>query len=272
MAMLPVRLKIDDVQKRTIAILRERWTPILILSFGLGFFPQLLLGLGLPTPYRTGSHDAVAFTLQTVKVVGEDLLASFASATVIAAALSTHRRTLTASSVKAVTAGLPILALIWGIDEAEHGWSLWLLWNRGFPTTRSPMSIAFEAVASDWAFLFVSVAAFLTVGLVTPVILAERNGMLTSLRTALRLSDGSRWPLFGMLVLYGIVLAILTIPSAAVVLAHAGKGITQTLSWIDTAVYHAVGTVWWVAMAASYLELKRLHDGVLHGELVTVFD
>ncbi|HYE42581.1 MAG TPA: hypothetical protein VEA15_04230, partial [Caulobacteraceae bacterium] len=107
-----------------------------------------------------------------------------------------------------------------------------------------------------------------------PARVVERRGIFESMGRSLDLTQGCRWPILLLIIVYLIVAWILTIMSGAVTgaLAGAQQGlllvnvVVSPLLSVFTSVISSVG------IAAIYFELRGIKEGVAHENLAAVFE
>lgn len=132
------------------------------------------------------------------------------------------------------------------------------------------LTIVTAAVTTAGYCLFIVPGAILTAAwcLTFPVRIAERTGMIATLRRSAELTRGHRWPIFGLLLVWAaIYVGVLFVSSLWV-----AGGTSPVLNYLVGPLVGAVASlVINVLVAALYLELRRAHDGVAMESLDTVF-
>jgi hypothetical protein len=111
---------------------------------------------------------------------------------------------------------------------------------------------------------------------VIPVRVVERTGFGDSFSRSGALSKGSRWKIFGLLLIYGVIAIVLGWLATAVTgvgIAKAGTMMNNTpyivLEWIVRLVMSLLGAV---GIAATYYELRTVKEGMAPQQLAAAFD
>ncbi|CAH2402243.1 hypothetical protein [Mesorhizobium escarrei] len=127
------------------------------------------------------------------------------------------------------------------------------------------------------ALLVPGIMLLLGVSVSIPVLIQERLGVFGSMSRSRALTKGSRWSLFGLLLI--LFLAVIAIQMAFALvfgLAFALTGSLSTVGLIVGAIGSAVvstvvSTVISVAIAVSYVELRQVKEGTGIDELAEIF-
>jgi len=102
-----------------------------------------------------------------------------------------------------------------------------------------------------------------------PVAVVEGPGVIASLKRSAELTKGYRWSIFGILIVIGIVLIIVTMVLSYVLLAAAGFTVYSIGVWVLQAVFGAFSAT---AAAVGYYFLRVTKEGVDINEIAKVFD
>lgn len=239
------RLAIGRVISRTIVLFRQR----LWLFLGLGLFlyalPTLLLeaALGFPAATDTSNDDNIAVILATVAVavIGSVIL----YAALYVAAIRT--------------------------DAGEH-----VSWQDTLKAAL-PLAIPVLFVGVLQSLAFVIGAIFLLVpGIILllmfavagPALVAERLGVIDSMKRSRALTKGARWRIFLLFLIYGIVVVVLITPLFAVMILAPNSGL---LASIVSAGVNTMAALFPLLFAALYLELRNWKEGMAPEQLAEVF-
>lgn len=109
-----------------------------------------------------------------------------------------------------------------------------------------------------------------------PVRVMEGRGVTASLSRSSELTAGNRWRLFGLLVLYALLLLLITFVVGALGIGGAqavgGRGFevaTLAVQVVISTITSAIGSS---GTATIYAELRRAKEGVLPNQLAAVFE
>jgi len=112
-----------------------------------------------------------------------------------------------------------------------------------------------------------------------PVVVAERVGIFDAMGRSAKLTENNRWAIFGLMVLYAIVVwvvsivVMLAIPGAVIGFGGGATGGALITFAVVMALLQAlqslIGTV---GIAAIYFELRQIKEGVGVTEIAAVFD
>ena len=263
---------------RSFAIVRDRWLVLVLFVFGLGWAPVHVVFLTVHSGYQRGSHDLGRFAAQCALWLANSAIWYFSTATVVRAALPAEREASPLPAIMAVIAALPMLFPIWLSDQYDTLLSFWLSWTDviarivGRSHARGDLLMAFVWVrlATDIA---ISLAAAGAVGVLMPVVLAERRGLIGSLARTWRLMAGSRWRFVALFLLYcavGFAIGFLR-TTFQIGRSHGGTEFEVALNWVVGALDAGIDGFWAVIVAGCYLELRVIRDGPPHDQAAEVF-
>lgn len=102
-----------------------------------------------------------------------------------------------------------------------------------------------------------------------PVLVEERDGVFASLARSRVLTKGSRWPIFGLILLYVLALMIIGGLQVTIMLAFSSFSIIAVL--INAVGSAVLALVWSVVAAAIYIELREVKEGVTAERLADIF-
>ncbi len=97
----------------------------------------------------------------------------------------------------------------------------------------------------------------------------EQRGPVDSLGRSAQLTDGYRWPVFGLALLVGIASGIITLPAATLLPALIGRIPATIVSMLFTAALASVNTTIYVSV---YQALRSAKEGGEGSHLARVFD
>lgn len=106
-----------------------------------------------------------------------------------------------------------------------------------------------------------------------PAMVAEQGGPLRSLGRSRDLTRGSRWSVFGLIVLLGVLYCMMAgvVTPMAFGVAAGPAPMVIGLSILQQVLGAIASIVWTGAMAASFVELRELKEGAPSGRLAEVF-
>jgi|SRR5215468_11178645 len=102
-----------------------------------------------------------------------------------------------------------------------------------------------------------------------PVAVVERPGVVESLKRSADLTKGSRWTIFGILFVVGLVLIIVTMILSFILLSAAGFTVYSIGVWILQAIFSAFSAT---LAAVGYYFLRSSKEGVDIADIAKVFD
>jgi hypothetical protein len=277
------RLSIPRVTRTATSALAQNWVAIGVITILLAWAPIEAWDL---TPWSGLLHLTrpmdrwEAELIRTLAILPPGWLAGAAITALVVTKGRPRRRAIDAV-VRAAGAFLTLLpywlvgaSTVWG-ELAAKGY----LATRPQSWIKQHLSLALGVEQA--AALVPAVLAFpfaMAVGILVPVVVAERPGFRASLGRCWSLLTGSRWiflGLFLMAALTPLLIGLIPIVTWGVVTASLGQrgwghskqyfeGLFLLAEYFGT----AVGSV---LIAAAYLELRRLHDGPEPDELHEVF-
>jgi hypothetical protein len=131
-----------------------------------------------------------------------------------------------------------------------------------------------SGVAIGFALLFLIVPGIILYVMwivAVPVLVEERRGIFGSLSRSFELTRGSRWHIFGLLVIF-IILS--TVISAVLGLLNMGVALQSPLLFAGTSAIAAAisGLVMSAMLASLYFELRTVKEGATIDSLAEIFE
>jgi hypothetical protein len=267
---------IGRVIQRTFGLISRNWVPFSLLGTLFAGLPYLLILLVYPValPGSEGLTSVVPIGLGAIYLLGAmSLQASLTRASVDE--LGGARASLGASLRAGLSALLPMLGLV-----LFTGFVLLVaLIALSLFTGVAALGAGYLFVLVIWIAILASlVYLFVRWIAVVPVTVIERPGVIQSLRRSSALTEGHRWAILGLAVLYTVATLVLhavlnvVLPGSAVDLTILPSSaawyvptVALVLVQIVTSVLVAVG------IAAIYFELRQIKEGVGVEELAQVF-
>lgn len=102
-----------------------------------------------------------------------------------------------------------------------------------------------------------------------PVAVVERPGVIESLKRSADLTKGYRWSIFGIFIVIGIILIVISFVLSLVLLSVAGFTVYSIGLWVIQALFSAFSAT---AAAVGYYFLRSTKEGVDIGDIAKVFD
>jgi hypothetical protein len=140
----------------------------------------------------------------------------------------------------------------------------------------------FTSGATPCVFLLVQLACgiavmYLTCGLyvAVPACVVERPGIVASLRRSWHLTNGSKWRIFLLSLLLGVMSAIVLMTASAIVATAGNRSVFDGVAdhtYVETSLNVVFGSLSAVVAAVAYHELRQSVDGVDADELAAVFE
>lgn len=268
------RLDIGRVFGRAFAIIRQRW--VVLSLFVAAFFA---IDLAFARFIRIGDQPG-RYDLRTALGIAASLalmcLGWLRDTAVIAVAVQRDRRRLLLSlggalrqALGAFPTVLPFFVLS---DSPSLAQWLWREWS-GVDLLLAPVRLAELNVMI--ALVELAFAAVITAcwGVFVPVAIVEEGGARVSWSRAWRLLSGSRWRLIAIYVVLTVMTALAVRVAFPITetLHLAGRGYfaieLEVADWLSS----MVAATWQVMIASTYLELRRVREGVVVGDLAEVF-
>lgn len=142
-----------------------------------------------------------------------------------------------------------------------------------FPNLGIYLLTGLGIVAASFLVLIPGLILIVRWWVVLPVEVVERAGVLGSLRRSRDLTEGTRWRVFGLLLILFAVTAVLGGGQLLLGRAAAGSGVPLVaLSLVTQAAAIVTSLLASLGSVATYLELRRVKEGGTAGELASVFD
>jgi len=247
-----------------------------VLVLGLHFAVSLATSLIVKSDYKYGSQDAQAFAVHVAVVLGLIFVRCFSTAAVVSASLA--RGGNAASAISSVLLALPTLLPIWLADSWGTIWWLWDSWTGLLVKLVESQDLSVPPSSLLLAIRFVQtvgpIASVALLGLLSPVVLAERRKLFDGVFRTWRLMSGARWRVVALYVMVTAALFACASIDGAIqrtFLRGAPPTTSATFGWAMTAVYDCVGALWSVMAASAYLELRRVKEGEPAEEVAQVF-
>jgi hypothetical protein len=129
-------------------------------------------------------------------------------------------------------------------------------------------------------FLVPGVILYVMWAVASPVLVAERTGVVGAFGRSRFLTRGARWKVFGVSVILLIAYYIFLLAFGAVTLTVTGGNVSATLAgnglpvtWILVAVISStiVNTVWSTVQTSLYVELRNWKEGLPEQALEDIF-
>lgn len=271
---------IARVVRRTFGLISRNWAQFSILAALFSGLPYLLLLLAIPTIFpvvggvASNSAPFVWFGLGAMYLLGAMVLqAALTRASVDE--LTGRRVSLSAALGAALGALLPMLGLLLFMTflfvVAVFAWGI---------------AAGIAALGANYAIMVVmlvgltAAAVYLVVRWVAavPVVVVERPGVIQSLRRSSALTEGHRWQIFGLVVLYAVALVVLQAVLRAVLpgAEYQPMRVISDAAWLISSgvvlvTQIAISMIVAVGIAAIYFELRQIKEGVGVEELAQVF-
>ncbi|NOT40972.1 MAG: hypothetical protein HOP13_10805 [Alphaproteobacteria bacterium] len=257
MAMAGTRENFDigRVIQRTMALVGRNFIPFFVLALVLTGIPSLLLQVAMPAD-PTAIQQAPGAYMTSI-IIGA--LVSVATGVILQGTLT--RAAVDDLSGKGVQLGSAIsnaIALILPLI------GLGLLVGLG-------VGVGFIALIVPGIFLL------LCWMVASPVMVVERLGVIASMQRSMQLTQGHRWAILGLIVLfiivYMIVLAVLGAIVGGAMLSDLASAAGPPLGFliVMTLVGVVLSVIGTVGAAAIYFELRQIKEGVGATELAQVF-
>jgi hypothetical protein len=267
---------IGRVIQRTFGLIARNWLPFSLLGTLFAGLPYFLILVVYPLALSGSERFAsvVPIGLGAIYLLGAlSLQAVLTRASVDE--LGGARASLGASLWAGLVALFPMLGLV-----LFTGFVLLVaLIAMSLFTGAAALGAGYVFVLAIWFGIFASlVYLFVRWIAVVPVTVIERSGVIQSLRRSSALTEGHRWAILGLAVLYAVATLVLhavlnvVLPGAVVDLTR----LPSSAAWyaptaILVLVQIATSVIVAVGIAAIYFELRQIKEGVGVEELVQVF-
>jgi hypothetical protein len=248
-------------------VIGRRWPVVLTLVLLVAWAPQVLLILGYaPIAVRLGP---IAHSLWTSigLVLAILLFGLLMRAAVAALALACDQDASAPRALAAAFAAIPALAPLWLIAGAPDAARTALPKLTHLSFFNQNMIVA----ALSWP---IAIALTLTLGVVTPVAVAERRGLAATLARSARLMSAGRWAFFGLYLLFQLLVGVCVV--AAPLLFNALRispaiNLSPMRSILFELLSDILQALWAVVAAMCYRQFRRQIDGPAPGEAAEIF-
>jgi hypothetical protein len=271
----PVSLDIRSTLQLSFNLARSEWAWLVLFVAALGIAPSVGSSLFPHGGYRSASHDMQGFILYACEDVAFSMIGYFWPLTVTA--MSLERRGETSPSralVVALASALTVLPL-WLITHLDLFFRLWLRWSDWLPAGPRPgYNLSLMLISASLLTTVINVFALVSVGLVTAVVIAERRDIVGSLSRTWRLMSGTRWKVLALCLLVQAVAYLPTFVWTAWRAALRHSLASTAIIFGDWAMFVlgcCVDAFWAVVVAAIYLEIRRVREGVMVGDVAPIF-
>ena len=245
---------IGRVIQRTTALVGRNFVPFFVLALVLTGLPSLLLQVAMPRD-PTALQQAPGAYVASI-IIGA--LVSVATGVILQGALT--RASVDDLSGKGVQLGAAVsnaVALI-------------------LPLIGLGLLVGLGAAVGFILLIVPGVYLLLCWMVASPVMVVERLGVTASMQRSMQLTQGHRWAILGLVVLFFIAYMIVAAVVGAIVGGSIGElanpaGPPLTFLIIMTLVSVVLSVVGTVGAAAVYFELRQIKEGVGVDELARVF-
>lgn len=273
------RLDIGRVIGRAFQLIRRRWATLGAFFAG---YQAIAWGFALfVRPHeQDGRHDP-QLALSIALYLGFECLVWLRDTAMIATALQTspaNRLASIADAARAAVRLFPTLAPFFAFAELPSlAETLWRRWTGASQLQAAQLSELLLATGfAELAFALVTIGCW---GVVAPVAIVEGGGLWNALARAWRLLSGSRWRLVAIYIVVSVGGAAPAMLAAALTLPFEGAlhaaGYSASFLRIEfgAAAFLAsiVMATWRVMIAVAYLELRRVREGIVVGDVAEVF-
>lgn len=140
---------------------------------------------------------------------------------------------------------------------------------RFFPILGVLLCTALGGWLASFLFLIPGVIVFLMWYVAVPVCVVEGRGPIASLGRSRELTKGSRWKLFGIVIVLGVASILVELIVQFIVLAAAGKLIAALATFLCSALIAAYRSI---LIAVVYRDLRVAREGIDVDRIAAVFD
>ena len=273
----PLRFDAGRVVGMSLGVFRRQWRLILVLSLIVWAIAVAQNVTGF-AQYRHGSHDLRRFAAYWGFALAFVAVGWIKDAAIVSASLEApgERRSLVRAISDSLRVFAPLLpyrvvssgpALLW------NGWAAWALSGGVAHIVELELAVG----AALWLYGLVCIGLF---GLIIPIALVERPGLVTMLGRSVVLLAPGRWRFLALAILTDVVGALpATLGGGLVAFTAtqvAARGVSQSAYFRIEGVAAAllaslVTALWLIIVAVSYREFRRLREGAPHDQLATIF-
>lgn len=271
---------IGRVIRRTFGLISRNWAPFSVLGALFSGLPYLLILVALPATLSAAANAGAfllpftSFGLGAVYLLAAMVLQAALTRASIDE-LSGGRISLSAAFRAGFAALLPML----GLALLMVFFAVVAVFGIGLVGGMAALGAGYGLIVVVALALVVSaVYLFVRWIAVVPVVVVERPGAIQSLRRSSALTEGHRWAILGIVVLYVVALSVLQAVLDALLPAVELQLIGSPLSagviasaCVLFVVQIATSVVVAVGIAAIYFELRQIKEGVGVEELAQVF-
>jgi hypothetical protein len=140
---------------------------------------------------------------------------------------------------------------------------------RFFPIIGVVLCIAFGGGLASLLFLVPGVIVMLMWYVAVPVCVVEERGPIASLGRSRELTKGSRWKVFGIVIVILVASFVLQLIIQLIFLATTGKLIATLVTFLSSALIAAYQSI---LFAVVYHDLRVAHEGIDTDRIAAVFD
>ncbi|MBC6981876.1 hypothetical protein [Caulobacter sp. 17J80-11] len=254
------RFDMGRVVQRTFSVLSRNLTVFIGLALVLSILPQVLFALFTYAKVMAAAQSGVADPGAMLGAIPKMML-GMVVAMICGAVLQTAlvHGTVADLNGKPVTFGA---ALSTGL-------------NRLLPVIGLALLSALAIGAASMLLIVPGVILAVLWCVATPVLVVERTGVFAAFGRSARLTEGSRWMIFGLMVAYLVAIWLVTLVSGAIGgiigLALGSVGVIVNLL-VQQVVMGLVSLVGTAGGAVIYYELRSTKEGVGAEALASVFD
>ena len=244
-------LRVGDVLSRAFPVWGRLIGPLSLL-YAIQVLPTIVQSASLQTP-QAGIQGGAAHA-GAASVFGWPLLA--ASLLSLLIALVTHGATYVAAT--RVTEGTPPSVMT----------AIELAMRRFLPLLGTWICGGFLMVVGFILLVVPGIMAYLALFVIGPVCVLEGLGPVPSLKRSAELTKGSRWRLFGLLVVLGVLSGLtnaITVPAKLLFGPLPGALVQMVLLVV-------IGLFSTIVCTIAYRDLVESHDGFGGGRIASVFD
>jgi hypothetical protein len=126
--------------------------------------------------------------------------------------------------------------------------------------------------------IFIAAAIWvLSISVAIPVVVQERQGVFGSIARSRALTKGSRWPVFGLFLVIGIIAMVIQLGFSllfGLTVASAGgiSSVGAVVGAVGSSLVSSIfSTVFAVAIAVTYVELRQVKEGASVDQLAEIF-